>query len=121
MVEFESQEAALDRTFAALSDPTRRAILTRLAAGDARVGELADPFEISLAAVSKHLQVLERAGLIQREAQGRERRCHLDARPLSRAAAWTERYRGFWEGRLDALERHLTPPPRRTGPRRRRR
>jgi DNA-binding transcriptional ArsR family regulator len=100
----EPRSAALDRTFAALADPTRRAILSRLREGASSVGELAEPFEISLAAVSKHLHVLERAGLIRREARGRERRCHLDARPLERAAAWTQDYRRFWEERLDALE-----------------
>ena len=101
------QSSTLDATFAALADPTRREILARLRRGPANVGELADPFDISLAAVSKHLGVLERAGLIRRERHGRERRCHLRARPLRAAAAWTDAYREFWEGRLDALDRHL--------------
>jgi DNA-binding transcriptional ArsR family regulator len=83
----------LDRVFSALADPTRREILARLRAGDASVGEVAAPFEMSLAAVSKHLDVLERAGLVHREARGRERRCHLDARPLRDAADWADAYR----------------------------
>ena len=107
MVEYERSAPSLDRIFAALSDPTRRAILARLRRGPASVGELARPFPVSFAAVSKHLGVLERAGLVRREARGRERRCHLDARPLCAAAAWTDAYREFWEGRLDALEAFL--------------
>lgn len=99
--------AALDRVFAALADPTRRAILTRLKRGEARVGDIAAPFDMSLAAVSKHLDVLERAGLVRRLPVGRERRCRLDARPLRAAADWTQAYREFWEGRLDALEAFL--------------
>jgi DNA-binding transcriptional ArsR family regulator len=96
----------LDATFAALADPTRRAILARLATGEASVGELAEPFDMSQPAISKHLKVLERAGLITagREAQRRPRR--MDAAPLVEAAAWIERYRKIWEGnyrRLDAL------------------
>ncbi len=96
----------LDATFAALADPTRRAILARLASGEASVGELAEPFEMSQPAISKHLKVLERAGLVSmgRDAQRRPRR--LEARPLEEATAWLERYRKFWEGqyqRLDAL------------------
>ena len=111
MVEFESavgsSEAQLDRTFAALSDATRRAILARLSTGALTVGEIAEPFDISLAAVSKHVRVLERAGLIRREVQGREHRCSLEAGPLKDASHWTERYRAFWEGRLDALAKLL--------------
>lgn len=97
----------LDRTFAALADPTRRAILARLAAGDATVTELARPFEISLPAISRHLKVLERAGLIARgrEAQWRPRTLH--AEPLKEAADWLEQYRRFWEQSLDRLEEHL--------------
>ncbi|MDH3685829.1 MAG: metalloregulator ArsR/SmtB family transcription factor [Myxococcales bacterium] len=101
------QAVGLDETFAALADPTRREILARLRRGSANVGELAEPFDMSLAAVSKHLGVLERAGLIHREAHGRERRCHLRARPLRAASAWTEAYRSFWDERLDALDSHL--------------
>ena len=114
MVEYkETAGGGLDRTFSALADPTRRALLARLTGGDASVGELAAPFDMSLAAVSKHLQVLERAGLIRREARGRERRCHLEAAPLRAASNWTEHYRGFWERRLDALEAHLRAKRRR--------
>jgi DNA-binding transcriptional ArsR family regulator len=99
-------DARLDATFAALADPTRRAILARLASGEASVRELTEPFAMSQAAVSKHLKVLERAGLIShgREAQRRPRR--LEAAPLAEANEWLERYRQFWEdsyGRLDAL------------------
>lgn len=98
--------AQLDATFAALADPTRRAILARLATGDASVSELAEPFTMSQPAISKHLKVLERAGLVTRgrEAQRRPRR--LEARPLAVANEWLERYREYWEGnfqRLDAL------------------
>lgn len=98
--------ADLDATFAALADPTRRAILARLASGEASVAELAEPFEISQPAISKHLKVLERAGLVShgRDAQRRPRR--LEARPLAEATAWLETYRRYWEAayqRLDAL------------------
>jgi DNA-binding transcriptional ArsR family regulator len=98
--------AGLDATFAALADPTRRAILARLASGEASVRELGEPFSMSQAAISKHLKVLERAGLIShgREAQRRPRR--LEAAPLAEANEWLERYRQFWEesyGRLDVL------------------
>jgi DNA-binding transcriptional ArsR family regulator len=105
MVEHEA--AALDRTFAALGDPTRRALLARLREGDATVGELAAPFDVSLNAVSKHLRVLERAGLVRRSVRGREHHLSLDARPLHEAAAWAETYRAFWESRLDALDDYL--------------
>ncbi len=107
MVEYLEAGPELDRTFAALSDPTRRAILARLRAGSLSVGEIAQPFEVSLAAISKHVRVLERAGLIRREVRGRQHRCSLEARPLQRAAEWTARYRAFWEGRLDALSDFL--------------
>jgi DNA-binding transcriptional ArsR family regulator len=100
-------ESQLDRTFQALADPTRRAILARLREGAATVSDLAEPFPISLAAVSKHLGVLERAGLVHREARGRERRCHLRAAPLREASGFTSSYRRFWEKRLDALEELL--------------
>ena len=93
----------LDLTFAALADPTRRAILERLQLGDATVGELAAPFEISGPAVSKHLRVLERAGLVRRARDGRISRCRLDASPMRHAADWVADYRRFWEGQLDAL------------------
>jgi DNA-binding transcriptional ArsR family regulator len=102
--------ARLDATFAALADPTRRAILARLTTGDASVSELAKPFRMTQPAISKHLKVLERAGLVSRgrEAQRRPRR--LEAKPLAQATEWLERYREFWEGnyqRLDALLEEL--------------
>ena len=97
----------LSATFAALADPTRRAILARLASGECSVTELAEPFEMSMPAVSKHLRVLERAGLIarRREAQWRPRR--IEAGPLKEVADWTERYRAIWEARLDRLDTYL--------------
>src|SRR5437667_3119778 len=97
----------LDRTFSALADPTRRAILARLASGEASVTELASPFEMSLPAVSKHLKVLERAGLI---ARGRERQWRperLEAGPLKEVAEWAERYRRLWEESYDRLDEYL--------------
>jgi DNA-binding transcriptional ArsR family regulator len=97
----------LDRTFAALADPTRRAILSRLAAGEASVTELAEPFEMSLPAVSKHLKVLERAGLIARGRERQWRPARLEAGPLKEVAAWTERYRRFWEESYDQLDEYL--------------
>jgi DNA-binding transcriptional ArsR family regulator len=97
----------LDRTFAALADPTRRAILARLAAGKATVNELAQPFEISLPAVSKHLKVLERAGLIARGRERQWRPARLEAGPLKEVAEWAERYRGFWEESYDRLDEYL--------------
>jgi DNA-binding transcriptional ArsR family regulator len=96
----------LDATFAALADPTRRAIITRLAAGEATVTELGAPFDMSQPAVSKHLKVLERAGLVSRGRDAQRRPCRLEARPLKAATDWLERYRHFWEAqyqRLDAL------------------
>lgn len=102
-----SSDAELDRIFGALADPTRRAILMRLSGGEASVGELAEPFEISRPAVSKHLDVLERAGLVHRVPDGRVNRCRFDAEPLRPAAEWVERYRRDWEERLDALTRFL--------------
>ena len=96
----------LDATFAALADPTRRAILARLASGDASVAELAEPFEMSQPAISKHLKVLERAGLISRGRDAQRRPRRIDAAPLEDASRWLEHYRRFWEGhfqRLDAL------------------
>jgi DNA-binding transcriptional ArsR family regulator len=98
----------LSSTFAALADPTRRAILARLAAGEATVGELAAPFEISLPAVSKHLKVLEKAGLIARSRQAQWRPCQLAPLPLKDVADWIERYRRDWEESLDRLEAFLT-------------
>ncbi|WP_166346720.1 ArsR/SmtB family transcription factor [Phytoactinopolyspora limicola] len=101
----------LDATFAALADPTRRAILHRLAAGEATVTELAQPFAMSQPAVSKHLKVLERAGLVTRGRSAQRRPCRLNARPLQEATRWLENYRAYWEEsyqRLDALLDELT-------------
>jgi DNA-binding transcriptional ArsR family regulator len=97
----------LDATFAALSDPTRRGILARLAQGEASVSDLAAPYDISLPAVSKHLRVLERAKLVARRKDGRVNRCRLVAQPMMDAARWIERYRQFWEQQFDALARFL--------------
>src|SRR5438105_459915 len=97
----------LNSTFAALADPTRRAILARLSTGDASVKELAEPFDMSLPAVSKHLKVLERAGLIARGRRAQWRPCRLDAAPLKDVAGWVERYRRFWDESLDRLENYL--------------
>jgi DNA-binding transcriptional ArsR family regulator len=97
----------LDATFAALADPTRRAILARLALGETSVSELAKPFAISLPAVSKHLKVLERAGLITRGRDAQMRPCRIDARALQEADAWLEAYRRLWEDRLDRLDDYL--------------
>ena len=97
----------LDTTFAALADPTRRAILARLASGEASVTELAEPFTMSLPAISKHLKVLERAGLIARGREAQWRPCRLDAGPLEQAADWLEHYRRFWDQSLDRLEDYL--------------
>jgi len=105
------RNAALDRTFAALADPTRRAIVASLSRGPATVGKVARPFEISLYGVSKHVRVLERAGLVRREVRGREHHLRLRAAPLRAAARWAEEYAHFWEERLDALERHLEEDP----------
>src|SRR4051794_26441301 len=97
----------LSNTFAALADPTRRAILARLALGETNVSELAEPFEMSMPAVSKHLKVLERAGLIARGREAQWRPCRLNASPLKEPASWIEEYRRFWTPYIDALERHL--------------
>ncbi len=105
MVKYQSQD--LDAVFSALGDPTRRAILARLALGEASVGDLAAPHEMSLPAVSKHLRVLETAGLVRKEKDGRVVRCRLEAEPLRDAAAWIAEYRRFWEAQLDALAGYL--------------
>lgn len=97
----------LSATFAALADPTRRAILARLASGEASVTALAEPFEMSLPAVSKHLKVLERAGLIARGREAQWRPCRLEAGPLKDVAEWVERYRAFWEQSFDRLDEYL--------------
>jgi DNA-binding transcriptional ArsR family regulator len=102
-----SADDRLDRVFRALGDRTRRALLRRLEAGPAMVTELAEPFAISLPAVSKHLRALEEAALIERRIDGRIHRCSLSAAPLAEAQHWLDRYRDFWEDRLAALERHI--------------
>ncbi len=98
----------LSTTFAALADPTRRAILSRLSLGELSVTELAEPFEMSMPAVSKHLKVLERAGLIARSREAQWRRCRLDAAPLREVSDWLDDYRTFWEQSLDRLDAYLT-------------
>ncbi|HEX9369097.1 MAG TPA: metalloregulator ArsR/SmtB family transcription factor [Vicinamibacterales bacterium] len=97
----------LSTTFAALADPTRRAILARLVSGECSVTELAEPFEMSMPAVSKHLRVLERAGLIARGREAQWRPCRIEPGPLKDVADWAERYRHIWEGRLDRLDDYL--------------
>jgi DNA-binding transcriptional ArsR family regulator len=114
----------LDATFAALSDPTRRAILARLASGDASVLELAEPFDMSQPAISKHLKVLERAGLVSRGRDAQRRPCHLEARPLEEANEWLEKYRRYWEQsfeRLDGLLEGMKALQRITKPSKRKR
>src|SRR5437588_3637457 len=97
----------LSTTFAALADPTRRAILARLASGECSVTELAEPFDMSMPAVSKHLRVLEQAGLIVRRRDAQWRPCRLEPAPLKDVAAWTDRFRAIWEQRFDRLETYL--------------
>jgi DNA-binding transcriptional ArsR family regulator len=101
------RQATLDDTFAAMSDPTRRAILERLARGEASVTELAEPFDVSLQAVSKHVGVLAAAGLVSREKRGRVQWCRLTAAPMKAADEWLGGYRAFWEDQLDALDAYL--------------
>jgi DNA-binding transcriptional ArsR family regulator len=103
----------LDSTFAALSDPTRRAILARLALGEASVGELGEPFDISPPAISRHLRVLEEAALIVSERRGKHRICRLDAKALAQANEWLETYRRFWSESFDRLDQHLKRTERR--------
>jgi DNA-binding transcriptional ArsR family regulator len=105
MVEYRSK--LLDRTFGALADPTRRRILAQLAQGDECVTDLARPHAMSLAAVSKHLIVLEKAGLVRRRRNGRVHSLALEAKPMQEAQAWIDRYRKFWEGNLDQFEKYL--------------
>jgi DNA-binding transcriptional ArsR family regulator len=102
-----SVEQRLDATFAALADPTRRAIVARLAAGDATVNELAEPFALSLPGISKHLKVLERSGLISRRRQAQFRPCHLERPALDAAVDWIEANRRLWSERFDKLDDHL--------------
>ncbi len=97
----------LDRTFAALADPTRRGILAELSRGDCCVTDLAKPYRMSLPAVSKHLRVLENAGLVRRRRNGRVHRLRLEAQPMKQAQEWIEEYRRFWEERLDRLDEYL--------------
>jgi DNA-binding transcriptional ArsR family regulator len=106
MVNYSS--TTLDSTFAAVSDPTRRAILARLARGEATVKELAQPFDISLPAISRHLRVLEAAGLMRRRKVGRTHFCRLEALPLGDAAGWLADYRNFWEAQLQSLDNYLS-------------
>jgi len=123
----ELQTSGLNAVFHALGDATRRSMLLELAEGERTVGQLAEPFEISLAAASKHIKALENAGLIRREVRGRIHVCRLDAAPLAGAHEWLRHYERFWGGRLDALERLLRtedarkpaarkPPPRKKKP-----
>ena len=113
MVNYSSR--TLNRTFAALADPTRRRILTHLAQGDQRVTRLAKPHAMSLPAVSKHLRVLEKAGLLRRRRYGRVHEMRLDAKPLRQAAQWVQEYRKFWEGSLDRLSDYLESQNRPSG------
>jgi DNA-binding transcriptional ArsR family regulator len=101
------QTDQLSATFAALADPTRRAILAQLMSGERSVTELAEPFDMTMPAVSKHLRVLERAGLITRRRDAQWRHCRIEASPLKEVADWTERYRHIWEGRFDRLDAYL--------------
>lgn len=105
MVKYKNE--TLDATFGALSDPTRRAILARLAKGEARVTELAEPFGMSLPAVSKHLKVLEKAGLVRRRRSGRDHRFLVNPAPIDSARSWIEQHQKFWEQHLDALDEYL--------------
>jgi DNA-binding transcriptional ArsR family regulator len=101
------QADPLSTTFAALADPTRRAILARLASGECSVTELAEPFQMSMPAVSKHLRVLERAGLIVRRREAQWRPCRIEAAPLKQVSDWAEHYRHIWEERLDRLDEYI--------------
>ena len=107
MVEHVVSPDHLSATFSALADPTRRAILARLSTGEATVTELAEPFEMSMPAISKHLKVLERAGLVARSREAQWRPCRLEAAPLQDVAAWVEDYRRIWEQRFDRLDTYL--------------
>ena len=102
------EEGRLSETFAALANSTRRAILARLAEGQATVNELAEPFEMTLPAISKHIKVLERAGLVRRSQRAQYRPCALDAAPLEEVSTWAEQYRPVWEARFDRMDDYLT-------------
>jgi len=108
MVQQHTSPDRLDATFSALADPTRRAILARLASGETSVSELAEPFEMSMPAISKHLKVLQRAGLIERSREAQWRPCRLAAAPLKDVSDWLDRYRRFWEESFDRLEDYLS-------------
>lgn len=110
-------EDRLSETFAALANSTRRAILARLAEGEATVNELAEPFEMTLPAISKHIKVMERAGLVTRGQRAQYRPCTLDATPLGEVSSWAEQYRAVWEARFDRMDDYLAQlrPQRRTG------
>lgn len=108
--------AGLDATFAALADPTRRAILARLASGDAHVAEIAEPFDMTQPAISKHLKVLENAGLVSRSRDQQRRPCRLEAKPLEEASKWLERYREYWEGSFRLLDAVLAEMKAKEGP-----
>ena len=101
------RQAPLDLAFGALSHPIRRGILARLASGEAKVAELARPFKVSAPAISKHLRILEEAGLLSRRKDGREHHCRLEPKRMQQAERWLEHHRRFWNDRLDALERYL--------------
>ena len=115
MIAVAAMRSDLDQTLMALADPTRRAILQRLAKSEARVTELARPFPISLNSVSKHIRMLERADLVRRRRAGREHLLSFNPQPLDEAAAWIEAQRAFWTARLDALERELGKPETKQG------
>ncbi|HAH65316.1 MAG TPA: transcriptional regulator [Rhizobiales bacterium] len=106
----EQQAAPLNAVFHALADPTRRAILKRLAKGDSSIGELAAPFKMTFAGASKHIKALERAGLVRRTVKGRTHVCRLDPKPLAKAHDWLRYYEQFWSARLDLLRQLLTNP-----------
>ena len=107
MVKYDAYQRQLDLTFSALADPTRRAILARLSSGEASVTELAEPFKMSLPAVSKHLKVLQRAGLIARGREAQWRPCRLEAAPLEEVAEWAEHYRRFWDASYERLDDYV--------------
>ena len=111
------EEDRLSETFAALANPTRRAILARLARGEASVNELAEPFEMTLPAISKHIKVLERAGLVVRGQRAQYRPCTLEATPLEEVSTWAEQYRPVWEARFDRMDDYIRKlqPQRKTG------
>ncbi|ASL48365.1 Transcriptional repressor SdpR [Burkholderia sp. AD24] len=107
MIRSDLSAERLDAVFGALADPTRRSILERLRSGSLTVSALAEPYDVSLNAVSKHIKTLEKAGLIKREVRGREHACQLDAARLEEASSWLAYYAEFWSGRMEALEQHL--------------